>query len=1624
MNFAAVTNSAMDIDEPAPSARRQQVIAQMEKEVEALEEKLLECSGHIHDAEQALAQAEDEDESDRLTQIQEEWRKKRSLYTSKLEQANKALEPFLAKARKLEQRESLRQQQEQKQAQADDRKLQNLLRLKPTKVALKDSNQAEEFIKSFNEFVEIQLPGSSDRKTFILPLLTHSMKEEPKHAVFLRKLHNDKVKYWDLVELKNEFLNHYSGQSWHASQAAQLANIAMGFEQPSDYIGRIMQKTSQMGIQLNIPMDEGTVRMVKGWYFQLPHNVQQSMASEMSGIYENGTIQAYLDAIQRHVPQKPERVEPCPLYCPYCPNRVEFNCACETMRRLNAKRPIKSNRDPRAQENRAPHHQKSERNGSVTHFIEKKTRFENPPAPRRCFKCDAADWTPAHKCKGRSVSNAILEKPNVPEVAGIWERDDLELSEESGIITSAISARENLARSRPAIDLVLNGKLIKGLFVDTMSDFSVLRADLLAGLRKGSKRIAVRSDNAPNVMTANGSPMDLAGVVELPVKVGETEFQHQFLVSRDLPTPITALLGNDILPKIGVRLVGLEDLKNGEISTKTRLVASVVETSVATDGQDLGYPIEEVISKLVVADKKDLNYSDIVLTYRKRIMEELRDVLNDNKQLTGFCTHPRAEISFSTIDEEPVSVRQYDLPYMHRTTVTNQIRAWLDNGIIERCTSKHPSNNPLLVVPKHDLSGKIKAWRTCIDPRMINRKIRDPTYPLPKARYIFDRLAGMKVFSVIDLKSGFNQIKVKPSDRFKTAFTWDKRVYQFVGAPFGFKNIPQDFQGIMDNIFEDFDFVTVYIDDIIVHSSSWSDHPKHVLAVIRHLNRHNLKASLEKLKLAYPEIVVIGNKISDSGVTVAVEKLEKMDHWTGPVKTLKQLQQRLGFTNYFREYCPIYAKLMSPLEELRTQGDNVVWLPVHDLIMKKFRDILGQQLMIEYPDFTKPLIVGTDASKYGIGGVLYQMVGDCDDLTDVQELVKQPKRYIRFASRALTPSERNYGAPQRELLGVLFALRTFRPYLFGRSFRLLTDHKSLTYMLERPKVSSVIFNWLDEILQFNFKIEHVPGILNLLPDKISRIYDFDEREEASPLVLTVLNETEQTMDMEDLEVIEDLEVRKTILERAHVLGHFGAADMARTIRSTTRSTWPNLARDCQKLVSACIPCQRYNIGKMGYHPIKSIQAILPLDHIAIDLKSMPTSKHGNAYYLLIIDVATRFVFLRPLVSKSAYSVAQTLLRLFCDLGFPKILQSDNGGEFVNEVMAALKKLGGFDHRLISAYHHRSNGIAERAIQSTSHAIYKSMGGLISQWDEYLPAIQYAFNTRVVELHGSSPYALMFGRAPNGFQDYRDTEIQLEKESDRENRLLFLNSIVFPAVFEKVGRVHSKRQLDFAKSHRMLKEDYPPGTQVMIKDEMKSAKHQPSYEGPFTVVRRKESGNYELKGVGGAIYTRAPWVLKQVAPEIVKDLNIENTLYKAVDHIVEHRDLPDGTVQYRVRWEKEGPELDSWLFASDFVDYGPLQTYTKQMGVDKRCKQPKTKFVTGNTKLSVKSPIRKKLPHQIPMESQVVETTLEETGADKQNLSPLEIYLDKQQKDALGDYWKSTSGSRRVRRDAIVDSDSD
>jgi transposase InsO family protein len=224
-------------------------------------------------------------------------------------------------------------------------------------------------------------------------------------------------------------------------------------------------------------------------------------------------------------------------------------------------------------------------------------------------------------------------------------------------------------------------------------------------------------------------------------------------------------------------------------------------------------------------------------------------------------------------------------------------------------------------------------------------------------------------------------------------------------------------------------------------------------------------------------------------------------------------------------------------------------------------------------------------------------------------------------------------------------------------------------------------NWLDQLLDYNFTIIHMPGVLNILPDKISRLYDADPLPEVPPRLFTgeVLVET---LDPEHGDP-PPMSARSGLISRAHLMGHFGSAAIIKAL-IINRTTWPLFRQDVQRHVSSCLECQRFNIGKHGFHPLKTISAALPFDHVAIDLKQLPASAAGYNYILVIVDLCTRFVFLRPLKNKSMHSVSTALLEVFLDVGFPKILQSDNGTEFVNQIISEICQTASIDLCLSSS----------------------------------------------------------------------------------------------------------------------------------------------------------------------------------------------------------------------------------------------------------------------------------------------------------------------------------------------------
>ena len=200
-------------------------------------------------------------------------------------------------------------------------------------------------------------------------------------------------------------------------------------------------------------------------------------------------------------------------------------------------------------------------------------------------------------------------------------------------------------------------------------------------------------------------------------------------------------------------------------------------------------------------NKEELKAYLIAAELAKRTDELFGDLLKDNAELRGFCSHPSAIIEIDTGEAKPVFRRQYSIPFALHEKVEKQIQEWLEEGFIVAHNENTDYNNPLLVVPKYDLAHAIKAWRVCIDPRLLNLCIKSVNYPLPLIEDLLLLLAGATYFSKLDLRKGFHQFRVEPNDRLKTTFCWNGQQYCFVGAPFGFKHVPSVFQKVMMEIF-------------------------------------------------------------------------------------------------------------------------------------------------------------------------------------------------------------------------------------------------------------------------------------------------------------------------------------------------------------------------------------------------------------------------------------------------------------------------------------------------------------------------------------------------------------------------------------------------------------------------------------------------------------------------------------------------------------------------------------------------------------------------------------------------------------------------------------------------------
>jgi hypothetical protein len=357
----------------------------------------------------------------------------------------------------------------------------------------------------------------------------------------------------------------------------------------------------------------------------------------------------------------------------------------------------------------------------------------------------------------------------------------------------------------------------------------------------------------------------------------------------------------------------------------------------------------------------------------------------------------------------PISKRPYRMPPNELAELKIQLQDLLDKGYIRPSAS--PWGCPALFVKKKD-----NSLRLCVDYRPLNAVTIKNKYPLPRIDILFDQLAGAKVFSKIDLHSEYHQIKIRPSDILKTAFSTRYGLYEYLVMLFGLTNAPAYFMYLMNSIFmQELDkFVVVFIDDILIYSKNLEDHTNHLHVVLQRLRDHHLYAKFSKCEFWLYIVKFLGHTISSDGISVDPSKVQEVLDWKPPT-SVHQIRSLLGLAGYYRRFIPDFSRIAKPMTERLRKGVKFSWDQKCEDAFHTLRAHLTTAPVLAQ-HVSKPFDIYCDASGIGLGCVLMQ-----------------DNRVIAYASRALRTYKQNYPTHDLELAAVIHALKIWRHHLCGRT---------------------------------------------------------------------------------------------------------------------------------------------------------------------------------------------------------------------------------------------------------------------------------------------------------------------------------------------------------------------------------------------------------------------------------------------------------------------------------------------------------------------------------------------------------------------------------------------------------------
>ena len=966
--------------------------------------------------------------------------------------------------------------------------------------------------------------------------------------------------------------------------------------------------------------------------------------------------------------------------------------------------------------------------------------------------------------------------------------------------------------------------------------------------------------------------------------------EYDFHVSKDSKiAPYDIIIGRDMMKDLGIDILFSQEQivwNDIEVPFKEYGKKGLSDLFIAEPEkvQEMTNRVQKILdSNYHTADLKEVANSQTHLSSQER--QELYELLMEFEDLfdgtLGEWTQEECKLELKP-DAKPYHARAFPIPKIHLETLKKEVERLCEIGVLKR-VNRSEWAAPTFIVPKKD--GRV---RFVSDFRELNKRIKRMPYPIPNIQEMMLNLEGFQYATALDLNMGYYHIKLDPDSRKLCTIILPFGKFEYQRLPQGLCNSPDIFQEKMSELFSGFEFVRAYIDDLLILTKdSFQDHLSKLRRVLIKLKEAGLKVNGPKSFFGRGELEYLGYNITREGIKPQDTKVEALRKIAAPTN-VRELRRFVGIVNYYRDMWVGRSHKLAPLTALTSKDKKWNWTQECADAFNEIKDTITREVMLSYPDFTKPFHIHTDASHYQLGGV-----------------ISQDGKPIAFYSRKLNDAQTRYTTTERELLSIIETLKEFKTILIGHKIIVYTDHKNLTcknFNTER------VMRWRLILEEFGPELRYIKGEDNVVADALSRLNmlsqyeyevlysdkDFFAAEEGLdfpedyPLTLKeIVHEQAKDKTIQD-----KLETKKFVLEpRKHAdhiyqvavwkdnnghdrivvpkslqkrasdwyhrtLIHPGETRLKSTL--SQHYYWENMHLTTQKTVKTCRVCQETKKGKRTKHallPAKTAE-VEPWDTVCIDCIGpyiIGKGKHETRLRCMtMIDPATGWFEIAQVPAEhdkfnsaeTAYQFEHVWLNRY---PWPTKLVMDKGKEFMADVIKLCQNYG-IARKPITTRNPQANAIVERIHQVIGNMIaaqqFRDKRDLINgEWDGTLSAIAKAVRSTVHTTLMATPSQLVFGR---------DALINVGFEADWQ----YIKS-------RKQARINYNNEKENAKR---IPHEYKVDDQVMIHRHLSRKYGLDQYYGPWTIREVYDNGTLRLSKTterGGVKYET--WNIRNVKP---------------------------------------------------------------------------------------------------------------------------------------------------------------